>query len=175
MRRFTLIRDDLSTASEDENSDISINTSVLFESKAEKYSNVLGEINHVTKRPKYPGYTLVSCRFDVDTLSSVISNNRNNRSSSFHNCKLENKYIGADSSIIHHSDFEKVVVKLQDRKSASLIIGEENSVKHLLSVEQLGTSESDTATPMTMKKALEKRRKMQADDSGFINCEFVPG
>ena len=60
LRRFTLIRDNLSSASEDENSDISINTSELFKSKAEKYSNVFGEINHVTKRPKYPGYTLAS-------------------------------------------------------------------------------------------------------------------
>eukprot|EP00171_Calliarthron_tuberculosum_P002370 IDg2370t1 len=132
IKRFNLIRDDLITVSNEEDSNLDLDKRAVFKTKAEKYSKQLGEINYITLELQTRGITLADSRLLLDELINAVRSERSVPESSLYQCRLGTHYIGTSSSIVKDADFENGVVKIQRMAYASMTDAEKNACKGLL-------------------------------------------
>ncbi len=107
-------------------------------------------------------------------MDAVEKNRNNNRAYLFHNCRLGDKYIGADCTAMNPSLFEMAVVNLQGRKSASFTAGKKICPSFVVGG-AIWYRTRLCACTIKMNEAFEMKRKTRSNDSGYINCGFKPG
>ena len=95
LRRYLRIRENLISASNDEDSSLSVNESYQFHSIMPKYQNMLSEIDVITKSLRTRERTLAQCRDDVDLLLESVEQDERKVGTDFYQCKLKFNYINS--------------------------------------------------------------------------------
>lgn len=178
LRRFLRIREELIEVSQDERSDLVVNSSQAFKRKVERYCRQLQQIDFATKELQTRKLSLSQCQNVLDCLVSDVRSGFNNIDSPFHLCFLKNKYIDSRSEILHDSCFESGVCKIQENRVAAMSEAERRACVRLLHpVEDSGEEDVNVGTSMMeYKQRLHqwKRRKVMVD-VGYLNCGFILG
>lgn len=111
--RFTTIFDELCEESQQEDASIQMNQTNTLYNEAERYKEMLSEIDFVTKSLHLRGRTPNNCRRDLDTLINTIQVEENKRRSPIFGSILGRKYIAQNSDILESRIFEHAVAKIQ--------------------------------------------------------------
>lgn len=172
--RYVQIRDDLTTASANENATIPIDRSTQFDAKVTKSAAMLGELQKVTKTLQLQGRTLADCRGDIEDLQLGIQKATRKPAWKLHNCKLGNEYIRRNSHLTTDPDFESGIVKLQKGEANQLTSAEKVAVCMLEKDVEDVVPDSDSDREMLMDERLNKRRKIDKNCQ-YRSADFVLG
>eukprot|EP00171_Calliarthron_tuberculosum_P003890 IDg3890t1 len=130
--RFVEIHDDIIRAADMDGATISINRSIPFTHRAEKFAKMLTEIDTVTQELQKRHLSLSECRYAVDILRESVQEGRNDYTSAFFGCRLASKYIAPISATVTHPHFEAGVIKIQRGQENELNAAEKRACKSLL-------------------------------------------
>lgn len=175
LQRFVDLYDTLVEVVEAEGSTVRMDKSAGFLQQVKCFTEMLGEINVVTKELKTRGATLSDCRLAVDMLMDVVKTSRADSGSPFYGCKLGTTYISTDSYISTESSFECAVVKIQRNEASSLSAAELNACKNF-KLHKTNTPSSTIRERSTIAEKLAEKKRRRLDDSDkYMNCSFILG
>jgi len=185
MQRFLRIRTELIEISNDDRSDIVVNSSNGFRAKCEKFSSWLNHINNVTLFLQKRLLTLEKCRGVLDILIDDVERYGNQRGSPLEGCTLGVKYIACDSDITSDPDFENGVVKIQ-RNMVHTMTPEEHAACEKLRAEANyndggGDDNNEDDYEAVLGMSLEdrltgrKRKHDEHDEFSYMNADFILG
>ena len=183
MERFLRIRDELMEVSEDDRSNVDVNSTVAFRDKCFKYAAWLKHINNVTLFLQTRLLSLEKCRGVLDILIEDVNQYGLQRGSPLFGCTLGVKYISSDSDITSDPDFENGVVKIQRNIVHTMTPDEHEACKKL----RVETHEVDNVLApaedyeavlgMNFEDRLSgrKRKNDGCDEYSYMNSDFILG
>lgn len=178
VNRFIRIRQELIAVSNQESCDLPINGTNVFSEKANKYGNMLKEIDFVTKTLQKTGFTLRECHVELNDLFHVIGCSSNRPDLPLHGCQLGRRYISLDSHLCMNPTFESGVMKLQENCPQDLTDAEKEAISCL----KIDTNSGEavelgvgTDELLTMRERHAKRRKVSAIPKRYMPCNFILG
>jgi len=175
INRFVQIREELIEVADTDGAVVAVNRSEAFKVRAEKYRDMLREINAATTELQKRHNSLSDCRYIIDTLLEEIEKYSSDSSSALYNCKLKDKYIGTSAQIMTDPVFESGVIKIQRNEYQSITINKNRACKKLRIQNAIYTApENPTFQTMAEKVAAKKKRKLEATTK-YMNCSFILG
>ncbi len=175
LRRFQEIPEELIEAHEHPDADFTINTSLSFAGKCEKYRRMLAELYIVTNMLQTRGRTLAECERDLDTLIDAVNEERSNRSFYFLKCRLKDKYISIQSGSDKSAAFTRGVIKIQNNQVACLTKDEKKSVEIVRRNHSSDEETDANGAVQSLATRLAKRRKLNKVVETHIDCRFLVG
>lgn len=178
MERFLRIRDELIEVCDDDRSDLTMNRSLAFKQKVQRYCRHLQQINMVTEELQTRKLSLSHCQNALDLLVEDVQSGFSNPDSVFYRCFLKNQYISNDAEILQDRQFESGVCKIQDGRTAAMSRAEKIACQRLLlPIQESEDEASVTANSVSDYKSRLDRRKRRkiAADSCYRNCDFILG
>lgn len=118
LQRFLRIRDELIEVSDEDRSDLAINSSEASKDNARRYCKQLKQIDIKTKYLQTRKLSLSNSQNSLYFLIAEIQEGFNHSKSPFYHCFLKKRYICTDARIPDTRAFERDVCKIKDGKSA---------------------------------------------------------
>ena len=175
LKRFNEIRSHLLEVADNEGATVAIDRSSGFKLQAERFADMLGEIDEVTRDLQGRTQTLSDCRYAVDTLISEIEHSKEDPESKLYGCRLKTKYISIDSGRSLDNAFEAGVVKIQRGAESTLSVHEKAACQKLLATRN--PSRGNTAVKnLTMRQKIASNKAKKSSQEGvYVNCGFILG
>jgi len=177
-RRYDRIREKINHIATREKATLSIVQTNDLYTRADRFANMLQQVNQVTIELQNRKNTLSDCRFALDTLIESVELYKNNVSSPLYMCSLGTKYIDTEADISLNPVFESGVVKIQRNEFNLMTDAEKDACSKLILERSVlpdaNPTASDHGTSMYQRIQMKKRRRIETE-STYRNCDFILG